>query len=128
MSFLDVHVNRAPINGRISIINHIRGSFLSLKLKEAVFKNERVYTVISNSQIEIGIVQIASRLVRRIVSFFHVDDLVSRGDRIGIIKFGSQVDLLIPAVSGMNILIKENAKVKAGLTPIAEYQAETDIE
>jgi len=119
MNILDVHVNRAPISGKITLLKHIKGAFLSLKIKEAVIQNERVLIVIENEVIKLGTVQIASRLVRRIVPFIREDQEIKRGERIGMIRFGSQVDVIIPHHSTLQIKVIPGEKVKAGTSIIA---------
>ncbi len=119
MSFLDVHVNRAPIEGRISLLKHISGLFLSLRKMEAVVENERVLSIIEGPHLTVGLVQIASRLVRNIVPFCRTGNHVLRGERIGMIRFGSQVDMVIPDVPGLTIRVKNGDRVKAGETIIA---------
>ncbi len=119
MSFLDVHVNRAPIDGKITLLKRISGLFLSLKLEEAVITNERALIVIDNGKFKIGLVQIASRLVRKIVPFKKEGDIVSQGTRIGVIKFGSQVDMVIPDLQNIQIKIKVGDHVYAGKSIIA---------
>lgn len=121
MSILDVHVNRAPIEGKIIYQKPTRGNFLSLKKLEALFSNERVTIVIDNGTFKIGIVQIASRLVRRIVSFLSEGEWVLLGERIGMIRFGSQVDLVIPKLESIRINVKIGDHVKAGSTILCEY-------
>jgi phosphatidylserine decarboxylase len=119
MNFLNVHVNRAPIDGRISMVQHIRGRFLSLKWKEAVAQNERALTVIDNGHFKVGVVQIASRLVRKIVVYLQEGHTVQKGQRIGMIRFGSQVDLILPEFSSIGIEIKPGDNVKAGVSVVA---------
>lgn len=119
LTYLDVHVNRAPIGGRISLLKHIKGRFLSLKKKEAVFQNERAFVVIDNGGFKVGIVLIASRLVRKIVTYIREGNEVQRGQKIGMIRFGSQVDLILPDLPSLNILVSPGEKVKAGLSVIA---------
>jgi phosphatidylserine decarboxylase len=119
MNFLDVHVNRAPIEGKITLLKRLEGKFLSLKRKEALIKNERVLTVIDNGHLKIGIVQIASRLVRRIISYFSEGQTLEKGQRFGKIRFGSQVDLIIPSLVPIRIQVKPGEKVKAGISIIA---------
>jgi len=121
MNFLDVHVNRAPITGKIALLKRIKGNFLSLKRKDAVIENERVLTVIDNGHFRVGIVQIASRLVRRIVSYLPEGHEVGRGQRIGMIRFGSQVDLVIPDLSSLRVEVKAGEKVKAGISIVAYF-------
>ena len=121
MTYINIHVNRSPIKGRINRIIKIPGHFLSLKNISSILENERVFTIIDGNEINIGIVQIASRLVRRIYSYVKEGENVQIGQRIGIIKFGSQVDILIPYLDTINILVKPNEEVKAGTTIIATY-------
>jgi phosphatidylserine decarboxylase len=121
MNFLDVHVNRAPIGGKIILLKRIKGLFISLKKKEAVLQNERLLTVISTGHYKTGIVQIASRLVRKIVSYLKDGQEVKRGDRIGLIRFGSQVDLILPDLPAMHIKVILNDKVKACTSILASF-------
>jgi len=120
MSFIHVHVNRSPIEGKISKIRRVPGEFKSLKHINSLLENERVFTQINSEKIKIGIVQIASRLVRRIDSYKKETDNVEMGERIGIIKFGSQVDILIDNPD-IKINTKLGDEVKAGLSILAEY-------
>jgi phosphatidylserine decarboxylase len=122
MNYLDVHVNRAPIGGKITLLKHIKGLFISLKKKEAIVQNERVLTVIENDQLKIGIVQIASRLVRKIVPFLRQGDEIQRGERLGVIRLGSQVDLILPDLHDLRILVKPGQEVKAGLSAVASFE------
>jgi phosphatidylserine decarboxylase len=122
MNFLDVHINRAPLDGKIDLLKHIKGLFLSLKKREAVVLNERVLTIIDNGRFKIGIVQIASRLVRKIVPCVREGQEVRKGQRIGMIRFGSQVDLYLPDVPSLHITVGRNSKVKAGLSVIATVE------
>jgi phosphatidylserine decarboxylase len=124
MSYVDVHVNRSPISGRVERVKAIQGGFSSLKYIESLLTNERVFTIISSPEIRIGLVQIASRLVRRIVSFVQEGDDVGQGDRIGMIRFGSQVDLLLPKRDNWDISVKVGDYVKAGLTILARYEGQ----
>ncbi len=121
MNFLDVHVNRAPITGKISTLKRIPGEFKSLRKIKSLLENERVITVIDGDGTNVGVVQIASRLVRRIVPFVSAGDAIAKGAKLGAIRFGSQVDVLIPAGSKTRILVEENQIVKAGVTIIATF-------
>lgn len=121
MNFLNVHVNRAPIAGEIVRLIKIPGQFYSLKRISSLLENERVCTIIQGKQIKVAVIQIASRLVRRIVSFNSEGDSVKFGQRIGMIKFGSQVDLLIPDSQTLKILVKTKEEIKAGKSIIASY-------
>ncbi len=119
MNFLDVHVNRAPMGGKICLLNHIKGLFVSLKMKEAIIQNERVLTVIDNGRFKVGIIQIASRLVRKIVSYFQEGSEVKKGQRTGAIRFGSQVDIYLPELPSLSIKVSPGDKVKAGISIVA---------
>jgi len=119
MNYLDVHVNRTPISGRISLLKHIKGKFLSLKKPAAVLENERVLTVIDNGDFKVGIVQIASRLVRKIVPYLKEGDEIQIGARMGMIRFGSQVDMVLPNLACLVVKVTPGMKVKAGISVIA---------
>ncbi len=121
MTYLDVHVNRAPIGGSIRLLKHIKGLFISLTKKEAVIKNERVFTVIDSGQFKVGIVQIASRIVRKIVPYFLEGQEVQKGERLGVIRFGSQVDLILPDLRSLRIMVMPGTKVKAGISIVATF-------
>ena len=123
MSFMDVHVNRAPIGGRIASQRHFAGSFGSLRLPEMVFANERMTTVIECDELQVAVVQIASRLVRQIVSFVHEGDAVVPGQRIGVIRFGSQVDLVLPLRPDVRVTVQPGIHVRAGQSVIARLES-----
>jgi phosphatidylserine decarboxylase len=119
MSFLDVHVTRAPIGGTITSMQHIPGTFLSLKRADAAHKNERLNQVIENENYRVGLIHIASRLVRQIVSYVDKGDSLVSGQRIGMIKFGSQVDIILPDYGQLEISIRVGDRVVAGETILA---------
>lgn len=121
MSVMNVHVNRSPIAGTVEMIKRKPGKFLSLKKEEAMSENERVITVVNNGSFKIGIIQIASRLVRRIVSYVREGDRVSSGQRIGMIKFGSQVDVVIPRLDDLSLNVGVGDEVVAGMTILAKH-------
>ena len=119
LSLLDVHVNRAPIGGRVTVQRHYRGSFRSLRRPESAFENERATTVIERGGLEIAVVLIASRLVRRISTYVEEGQLVACGERIGAIRFGSQVDLVLPAEKGLVLHVQPGDRVAAGESIVA---------
>jgi phosphatidylserine decarboxylase len=121
MNFMDVHVNRAPIAGQITFQRHFPGSFGSLRLPEMVFENERATTVFEREELQVAVVQIASRLVRQIASFVAEGQYMKLGQRFGVIRFGSQVDMVIPSLNSLELLVKPGDVVKAGLTVLARY-------
>ncbi len=119
MSFLDVHVNRVPIGGRICLRKHVAGGFDSLRRGDALFSNERATTLIEHDGFQVAVVQIASRLVRQIVGFVNEGDRVVAGQRLGMIRFGSQVDLVIPVRDDLQIMVRPGDRVRAGESIIA---------
>ena len=122
MDILDVHVNRAPISGEVVLLKYSAGKFLSYKnIEEAEIHNEKNTIVIDNGFLKVGVVQIASRIVKRIVSYVNKGDYIKMGDRIGMIKFGSLVDVILPEIPSLKIVVSENEKVYAGISIIAEY-------
>jgi phosphatidylserine decarboxylase len=123
MSFLDVHVNRAPITGKIAFHRHFPGKFGSLRQPEMVFENERATTVIEGDDLQVALVQIASRLVRQIVAFIHVDEDVVLGQRTGMIRFGSQVDLVLPKRQDIKLIVKPGDRVLAGQSIIGTFES-----
>jgi phosphatidylserine decarboxylase len=122
MSFMDVHVNRAPVAGRIAMQRHFAGSFGSLRVSDMVFENERTTTVIEQDELQVVVVQIASRLVRQIKSFVHEGDAVALGQRIGVIRFGSQVDLVLPLRPDLQVMVQPGDHVRAGQSVVAKLE------
>lgn len=121
MNFMDVHVNRAPIEGRIAFQRHFPGNFGSLRHPEMVFENERATTVFEREQLQVAVVQIASRLVRQIASFVTEGQHMALGQRFGVIRFGSQVDMVVPVLESLELLVKPGDRVRAGLSIVARY-------
>lgn len=122
MNFLDVHVNRSPIKGTVRKVVHIPGQFLSLRRPQSVAVNERQSMLFENDKMQVGIVQIASRLVRRIVSFVQEGQTVPSGHRIGAIRFGSQVDVIIPLEPKCKLNVKTGDVVRAGISILATIE------
>jgi phosphatidylserine decarboxylase len=119
LSFLDVHVNRAPIAGRITLARRFPGRFGSLRNPEMVFENERATLLIDRGDVTIGVVQIASRLVRRIVSYVSEGEDIELGTRIGAIRFGSQVDVVVPRRVDLEVTVRPGDRIRAGESIIA---------
>jgi phosphatidylserine decarboxylase len=122
MSFLDVHVNRAPIGGRVTILRRFPGLFGSLRRPEMIFENERATVVIEQGDLQVAVVQIASRLVRRIVAYVEEGEDVVAGQRIGMIRFGSQVDLILPLRDKLRVTAEPGDRVSAGETILASLE------
>jgi phosphatidylserine decarboxylase len=127
MNLLDVHVNRAPVAGRVQLSERTHGTFGSLRNPEMVASNERMTTVIDAGDLQVAIVQIASRLVRRIVSVVSEGDELRLGQRIGAIRFGSQVDLLVPAGARMRLAVQVGDRLVAGRTIVGLVAGEPAV-
>lgn len=98
MSVFDVHINRTPIAGTIKQVVYIAGKFLNADLDKASEDNERQHFVVERSDgVKVGFTQIAGLVARRIVPFVKPGDIVAAGQRIGLIRFGSRVDVYLPA-------------------------------
>lgn len=120
MTYLDVHVTRAAIDGKLTYVEHVPGCFISLKREDAPYRNERLIEIIENDKYKIGLIQIASRLVRRIVAYVKEGDELAFGQRIGVITFGSQVDVVLPELKDLHIKVRLGEQVYAGTSVIAE--------
>jgi phosphatidylserine decarboxylase len=121
MSVFDCHVNRSPISGRIDRIVYRRGAFLNADLDKASEDNERNALIVNSGRTRIGVVQIAGLIARRIVPFVQEGQSVAAGDRIGMIRFGSRVDVYLP--EGCKALVAEGQTAIAGETVIADLAA-----
>ena len=118
MSVFDVHVNRTPIGGTIRRVVYIPGKFLNADLDKASEENERQHFVVERGDgVRVGFTQIAGLVARRIVPFVKAGDIVASGQRIGLIRFGSRVDIYLPAGTEPRVLIGQ--RIVAGETVIA---------
>jgi phosphatidylserine decarboxylase len=118
MSVFDCHVNRAPVGGRIACIAYTPGKFLNADLDKASEDNERNALVIESLAGNIGVVQIAGLIARRIVGWVKEGQQIGAGERIGMIRFGSRVDVYLPA--GAVPRVSEGQTALAGETVIAD--------
>lgn len=118
MSVFDCHVNRSPVSGRIEKMVYRAGKFISADLDKASEDNERNAFVIATSRARIGVVQIAGLVARRIVPFVQEGQAVAAGDRIGMIRFGSRLDVYLP--EGARALVAEGQTAIAGETTLAD--------
>jgi phosphatidylserine decarboxylase len=121
MSVFDCHVNRSPIAGRIEKMVYRAGKFINADLDKASEDNERNCFIITNPRARIGVVQIAGLIARRIVPFVQEGQTVTSGDRIGMIRFGSRVDVYLP--EGGRALVAEGQTSLAGETVLADLSA-----
>jgi phosphatidylserine decarboxylase len=124
MSIFDCHVNRASVQGRVAQIVYHPGLFLNADLDKASENNERNSIVIDTPSGRFGVVQIAGLIARRIVCFTYEGALLSAGERIGLIRFGSRVDVYLP--QGAHIVVGLGSRAVAGETVIAQVAAEVE--
>jgi phosphatidylserine decarboxylase len=124
MSVFDCHVNRSPVQGRVAQIVYHPGLFLNADLDKASEDNERNSIVIDAASGRFGVVQIAGLVARRIVCFTHEGALMAAGERIGLIRFGSRVDVYLPA--GARIVVGLGSRAVAGETVIARMAGEVE--
>lgn len=124
MSVFDVHINRTPIAGTIRDVVYISGKFLNAELDKASLENERQHMVIEGHDGQrIGITQIAGLVARRIVSFVKPGDMVTSGQRVGLIRFGSRVDVYLPddiapqVALGQRAIAGETVLGRRGVSP-----------
>jgi len=119
MSVFDVHINRSPIGGTIRRVVYIPGKFLNADLDKASEENERQHFLVERSDgVQIGFTQIAGLIARRIVPFVKGGDIVAAGQRVGLIRFGSRVDVYLPEGTEPKVLMGQ--RVIAGETVLAE--------
>jgi len=126
MSVFDVHINRSPISGTVRRIAYVPGKFLNADLDKASEDNERQHFLVEREDgLKIGFTQIAGLVARRILSFVHEGDSVEAGQRIGMIRFGSRVDVYLPAGTGPRVLLGQ--RCIAGETIIAEIGSDPGL-
>ncbi|WP_337266471.1 phosphatidylserine decarboxylase [Oryzifoliimicrobium ureilyticus] len=119
MNVFNCHVNRSPVRGRITGIHYRPGQFVNAELDKASEDNERNGLVIDTVHGRIGVVQIAGLVARRILCFSHVNEPLDAGERFGLIRFGSRLDVFLPAGAVARVAVGQTAT--AGETVIAEF-------
>jgi phosphatidylserine decarboxylase len=119
MNVFDVHVNRAPVSGSITRVAYKEGAFFSADLDKASEKNERNGFVFSTPHGPLAAVQIAGLVARRILAWSAEGDSVTAGERIGMIRFGSRVDVYLP--EGAKVDVAMDQRTLAGETVIARF-------
>jgi len=120
MNIHNVHVNRIPIGGKVIGLKHHPGKYLAAYKKESEL-NERVEMMLSTPLGRVKVVQIAGLVARRIVPYVKEGQEVLKGDRFGMIRLGSRVDLYLPK-DGVEVMVKKGAAVNAGSTTIARVK------
>jgi phosphatidylserine decarboxylase len=120
LSIFDVHVNRTPVAGRISEIQYRKGQFYAAMRGRASEENEQNVIHVSSERGEVVFKQIAGWIARRILCWKAVGDSVTRGERVGMIRFGSRVDIWLPA--GAEILVRPGQHVAGGSSVLARWR------
>jgi phosphatidylserine decarboxylase len=117
LNVFDVHVNRVPAEGVISLLEYREGHFMNALKPESAVHNEQTLVTIENANYSVSFKQIAGLLARRIVCNLQVGQRVERGQRMGMIKFGSRCDVLLPA--SVDLRVKAGDRVKGGSSVLA---------
>lgn len=121
LSLMDVHVQRVPLDGRVTRVDHRPGRYLQAFKPEASQVNEAISMVVETAYGRILVRQIAGMLARRCVNYARSGEELCAGQRFGLIRFGSRVDLFLPP--GAQVLVATGDKVSGGITPVARLQA-----
>ena len=124
LSVFDVHVNRSPIAGTVREINYQKGKHLNALSRHCAEKNEQNVVTVQGDEFDVVFKQIAGILARRIVFRFKVGDFVQRGERVGLIKFGSRVDVVLPGHARVRVALGQ--RVKGGASVLADIQTSPD--
>jgi len=123
MNVFDVHINRSPVDARIAHIAYVPGKFLNAELDKASEDNERqAMTLELEDGRKIGVVQIAGLVARRIVKFVDDGDMLKAGERFGLIRFGSRVDVYLP--KGVSVFAVLGQRAIAGETVLADFASD----
>jgi len=120
LSVFDVHVNRAPVTGRVEAIDYRPGRFLKAYDPRASTENERAIVTMDSAHGPIEFALIAGILARRVVCRLTTGQDLRLGERIGLIRFGSRAEIVVPA--GAEVLVTRSDRVKAGVTPLARFR------
>jgi phosphatidylserine decarboxylase len=118
MNVFNVHVNRYPVDGTVKYVHYNKGRFLNAAAEKSSLENEQSSVGIDTGEYRILVRQIAGLVARRIVTYSRLNDVVKQGDRMGIIRFGSRVDVFIP--TDAKLRIKLGTLTTAGSTVLAE--------
>jgi phosphatidylserine decarboxylase len=118
MNVFNVHVNRYPVDGAVRYVQYNKGKFINAAAEKSSLENEQMSVGIESGQHRILVRQIAGLIARRIITYSKVGDVARQGDRMGIIKFGSRVDVFVP--TDAQILAKVGDLTTAGTTVLAE--------
>lgn len=119
MNVFNVHVNRYPLGGVVKFLHYNPGKFISAAQDKASLENEQMSIGIEAGRYHVLLRQIAGLIARRIVTYSHEGDRVAQGTKLGLIRFGSRVDVFLPP--GTTIKVREGDRVRAGTSVIAEF-------
>ncbi len=120
LSVLNVHVNRAPLDGEVVAIRYTPGRFFDARTEESAALNEsNLLTLRLPNGPTFGVRQVSGKIARRIVCPLQVGDRVTRGEKFGMIRFGSTTELILPDPDRVEVLVKVGDKVRGGLTALA---------
>src|ERR1700761_1956188 len=120
LSVFDVHVNRSPITGTIREVRYQKGKFLNALDSKSGLENEQTVITVQGEDFDVTFNQIAGAIARRIVFRFREGDFVERGQRVGLIKFGSRVNVTLPGHA--NLRVAKGQRVKGGASVLADKQ------
>ncbi len=122
MSLLDVHVNRVPVEGQVVLVEHVPGQFLQAFRPEASEVNEHNLVGLESRHGRVLVKQVAGIMARRVVCWVRPGQKVQAGDRLGVVKFGSRVDLYLPPGAASAVRVGDRAR--GGITVIARWKGE----
>ncbi len=125
LNVFDVHVNRVPISGKVTLAEYREGQFLNAMNSESAVHNEQTLVTIDAGEYSVSFKQIAGLLARRILCNVREGDQVQRGQRMGLIKFGSRVDVLLPA--NVELKVRSGQRVKGGSSVLAAILPQTTV-
>jgi len=120
LSPFNVHINRVPITGKIAFVEYKYGAFKAAYAEDASEVNEQSIVGMQNDQIKVKFAQVAGVVARRIINYLREGDELLQGDRYGLIKFGSRMDIVIPRSAKVKVELRE--AVRGGLTILAEVK------
>jgi len=127
LSIFDVHINRSPCAGTVGTMSYVPGKFVNAELDKSSEENERQHIIIMRSDgVAVGMTQIAGLVARRIVPFVKPGDIVAAGQRVGLIRFGSRVDLYLPQGTSPQVLMGQ--RVIAGETVLGRLGETVELE
>ena len=130
LSIFNVHLNRSPAHCRVIGLEYNPGKYLNALKPESALKNENMRIDLQEpapTHRRLAVRQIAGAIARRIVCDLRPGEMIDRGERFGMIKLGSRTELILPREDGLEIVVHEGQKLKAGSTVIARYRADAEL-